>query len=155
MKLFFKEYFQVFLYFMLFNSSVLSLTLVSHEFGHLSVGYFSGCLGKIVMVDLKKNMTYTEIECDKAINNVLLSLGCFLFVIPIAILFLLLNSPERNFFYVIIGLGLSTSSLDIMSIINSDILFFALVTIGTFLVIYGEALLINNRIFATVKPINL
>ena len=155
MKLFFKEYFQVFLYFMLFNSSVLSLTLVSHEFGHLTVGYFSGCLGKIVMIDLKKNMTYTEIECEKPIDNILLSLGCFLFVIPIAILFLLLNSPERNFFYVIIGLGLSTSSLDIMSIINSDILFFALVIIGTFLVIFGEALLINNRIFATVKPINL
>jgi hypothetical protein len=144
-----KEYFQVFLYFMLFNLSILSVTLTLHEMGHLYIGYLNGCTGKVVLFDLENNKTYSEIVCDNPINEVILSLGCYLFVIPFAVLFLLLNMPERNFFYVIFGLGLSTSSLDILDILNNDIIFYLLITLGTFLVIYGEALLINNRIFMT------
>jgi hypothetical protein len=55
--------------------------------------------------------------------------------------------PERNFFYVILGIGLSTSSLDIMGVLNNNIIFYILVTLGTFLIIYGESLLVNSRIF--------
>lgn len=151
MPTFLKEYFQVFLYFMLFNASILSITLTLHEMGHLYIGILNGCTGRIVMIDLKSSkansQTYTEIECDKPVNDSILSLGCYLFVIPFAILFLLLNMPERNFFYVILGIGLSTSSLDIVGIINNDIIFYVLVTLGTFLIIYGESLLVNSRIF--------
>lgn len=134
---------------MLFNLSILSVTLTLHEMGHLYIGYLNGCTGKVVLFDLENNKTYSEIVCDNPINEVILSLGCYLFVIPFAVLFLLLNMPERNFFYVIFGLGLSTSSLDILDILNNDIIFYLLITLGTFLVIYGEALLINNRIFMT------
>ena len=146
-----KEYFQVFLYFILFNSSILSITVVLHEFGHLYIGYLGGCTGKVVLIDTVKNMTYTELQCQNIINGTLLSLGAFLFIIPLSILFLLLRMPERNFFYVILGLGVSTSSLDILSIFNSSILFYALITFGTFLVIYGESILINERLFAEEK----
>jgi len=149
MKTFFKGYFQVFLYFMLFNLSILSVTVTLHEMGHLYIGYLNDCTGRVVLIDLENYKTYCEIECNKSINEIILSLGCYLFVIPFSILFLLLNMPERNFFYVIFGLGLSTSSLDILSIFNSDIVFYFLVTLGTFLIIYGEALLINDRIFAS------
>ncbi len=149
MKSFFKQYFQIFLYFMLFNLSILSVTLTLHESGHLYVGYLSGCNGRIILIDLENTKTYTEVKCNMPVNEVILSLGCFLFVIPFAILFLLLNMPEKNFFYVILGLGLSTSSLDILGILNNDVVFYTLVTLGTFLVIYGEALLINDRVFMT------
>jgi hypothetical protein len=159
MPTFLKEYFQVFLYFILFNASILSVTLTLHEMGHLYMGTLNGCTGRIVMVDLKSktySQTYTEIECDKPVNDFILSLGCYLFVIPFAILFLLLNMPERNFFYVILGIGLSTSSLDIMGILNNNIIFYILVTLGTFLIIYGESLLVNNRIFKIEEiPVNL
>jgi len=104
---------------------------------------------------MKNYQTYSEIQCNKNANHIAMSLGCYLFVIPLAFLFLLLNIPEKNFFYVIFGLGLSTSSLDIIEIFSNDILFYFLVTAGTFLVIYGESLLINERIFATEKPVNL
>jgi len=149
MKTFFKEYFQVFLYFMLFNLSILSITITLHELGHLYIGYLNGCTGRVVLIDLENSKTYSEIVCDRPINETILSLGCYLFVIPFAVLFLLLNMPERNFFYVILGLGLSTSSLDILDVLNNEIIFYILVTLGTFLVIYGEALLINDRIFMT------
>lgn len=134
---------------MLFNLSILSITLTLHELGHLYVGYLNGCTGRVVLIDLKNNKTYSEIECNNPINNFILSLGCYLFVIPFSLMFLALDMPERNFFYVIFGLGLSTSSLDIADIFNNDIIFYILVTLGTFLIIYGEALLINDRIFAT------
>ncbi|NIO45174.1 MAG: hypothetical protein GTN36_06530 [Candidatus Aenigmarchaeota archaeon] len=134
---------------MLFNLSILSVTLTLHESGHLYVGYLSGCNGRIILIDLENTKTYTEVKCNMPVNEVILSLGCFLFVIPFAILFLLLNMPEKNFFYVILGLGLSTSSLDILGILNNDVVFYTLVTLGTFLVIYGEALLINDRVFMT------
>jgi hypothetical protein len=147
MSTFLKEYFQVFLYFMLFNSSILSVTLTLHEMGHLYIGTLNDCIGRIVLIDLKSSKTYTEIECDKPVNDFILSLGCYLFVIPFSILFLLLNMPERNFFYVILGIGLSTSSLDILGVLNNNIIFYILVTLGTFLIIYGESLLINSRIF--------
>jgi len=147
MSTFLKEYFQVFLYFMLFNASILSVTLTLHEMGHLYIGTLYGCTGRIILIDLKSSKTYTEIECDKPVNDFILSLGCYLFVIPLAILFLLLNMPERNFFYVILGIGLSTSSLDIMGVLNNNIIFYILVTLGTFLIIYGESLLVNSRIF--------
>lgn len=132
---------------MLFNASILSVTLTLHEMGHLYIGTLNGCTGRIVMIDLKNNKTYSEIECKNPINDFILSLGCYLFVIPFSILFLLLNMPERNFFYVILGLGLSTSSLDILGVLNNSIIFYILITLGTFLIIYGESLLINSRIF--------
>ena len=132
---------------MLFNASILSVTLTLHEMGHLYIGTLNGCTGRIVLIDLKNDKTYTEIECDKPVNDFILSLGCYLFVIPFSILFLLLNMPERNFFYVILGIGLSTSSLDIMGVLNNNIIFYILVTLGTFLIIYGESLLVNSRIF--------
>ena len=134
---------------MLFNSSILSITITLHELGHLYIGYLNGCTGRVVLIDLENSKTYSEIVCDRPINETILSLGCYLFVIPFAVLFLLLNMPERNFFYVILGLGLSTSSLDILDVLNNEIIFYILVTLGTFLVIYGEALLINDRIFMT------
>ena len=81
---------------MLFNSSILSITLTLHEAGHLYIGYLNGCTGRIVLIDLENNKTYTEIVCDEPINEIILSLGCYLFVIPFAILFLLLNMPERK-----------------------------------------------------------
>ena len=153
---FLKEYFQVFLYFMLFNASILSVTLTLHEMGHLYIGTLNGCTGRIVLIDLKSSKTYTEIECDKPVNDFILSLGCYLFVMPFAILFLLLNMPERNFFYVILGIGLSTSSLDILGVLNNNIIFYILVTLGTFLIIYGESLLVNSRIFKIEEiPIKL
>jgi len=143
------EYFQVWLYFMLFNASIFSLTISSHEIGHLYVGYLNGCTGRIILFDMKGSQTYTEIQCKEHISNITTALGSYLFVIPLSLLFLLLNTPEKNFFYVIFGLGLSTSSLDIFGLINSDLVFYGLLTLGTLLVIYGEVLLVNSYIFAS------
>lgn len=147
MNLLSKDYLSVFMYFLLFNMAVLTLTVTLHELGHLFVGISNDCSGKIVLIDTEKGLTYTELQCDRAVNDVMLSLGCFIFVVPLAFMFLLLRMPEKNFFYVILGIGASTSSMDIVDLFHIPILLYIMTIIGTALVVYGEFILVNKRFF--------
>jgi hypothetical protein len=141
-----REYSQIILYFLIFNLSILSITVTLHELGHLYLGYLNGCTGKVVLVDLEEG-AYCEIICDHPVQKEILSLGCFLFAVPFSILFLGLNLPERNFFYVVLGLDISTSALDMVNVFHSEIVFPIPIIIGIFLIVYGEALLTRKWIF--------
>jgi len=142
-----KEYSRLFLFFMLLNASMLTTTVVLHELGHLFVGYVNGCTGRVVLIDLKTDSTFSEIDCQKEVNSDLISLGAYLFVIPFSVLFLFLDMPEKNYFFIISGLGLMTSALDLMNIFNSNISFYGSILVGSLFMIYGEVKLVNERIF--------
>jgi hypothetical protein len=143
---FFKEYFQTILFFILFNSALLCLTVVTHELGHLYLGYMNGCKGRIVLLDVERYGTYTEIKCESTSNKEVLALGGFLFTIPLSMLFLFLEGSEKNFFYVVLGLSFSISSLDVNQILHTNILFYPINLIGLTLITYGEITLTRQRV---------
>ncbi len=144
---FLKEYFQTILFFVLFNSAILSFTVILHELGHLYLGYINGCTGKIILLDVEKYGTYTELKCNTAVNEKVLALGGLLFTIPLSILFLFLEEAEKNFFYVILGLSLSIASLDVNQILHTNIFFPLINLISVILIIYGEIVITKQRIF--------
>lgn len=100
------EYFTTIVYFILFNTAILSLTVSLHELGHGYLGLTYGCNGKIVLLDLGGEGTYTSLECKQSVSEKTLALGSFIFTLPLSFIFLLLGKlPEKIFFFCRVGFG--------------------------------------------------
>lgn len=135
----FKTYLHLLLYLILFNACIISITISLHELGHLSLGNYLECKGKAVLFDLNNFNTYTELSCPEYVSSEILAYGAFIFVLPFALAFLLLKEfPEKNFCWIIIGLGIVTGSLDIVEIFKIPSAYYFSLIFGIILICFGE-----------------
>ena len=146
MKRFFLTYYSGIIYFLTFNMAIASLTIVLHEFGHYYIGLLFNCQGKIVLFEPLKG-TYTALSCTKNVKEDILASGAFIFTFPLAlILASARNIPERYFSLVILGLTLSTASLDMVKIFKIPLLQIPFHIIGMLLILRGEIKLVEEKV---------
>ena len=140
------HYFHLLFYILLFNTSMITATIVLHEGGHFLVGSSFGCKdAKIILLDSYTMSTYTQMSCPPEVPVLPLLLGGFLLIIPFSLSFLLLRGfPEKFFCYVILGFNLIISLTDIMIITDAFAYILAIIIAGFGLIVYGETLLINK-----------
>ncbi|MBI4176194.1 MAG: hypothetical protein HY518_03245 [Candidatus Aenigmarchaeota archaeon] len=152
-----KPFMYLFTYLVLLNTIIFVASISLHELGHLAVGSLFGCeSGEIVLLKLDLLQQgplgpYTELNCPLQIEKAVLALSGHAFIIPFGLVFLLLRRfPEKNFAYVIIGLALTLSGLD-MLLIFQNALIIPLVSVipGITLFCVGEVYLINDYITFT------
>ena len=150
----------IFCYALLLNVAVFMATVGLHEGGHLLVGNLLGCEGgKIVLVDMLKPDSigpYTEMRCPENIQLYALGLSGFALAIPFGLFFLLLRMfPEKNFFYVVIGMSIVLAGIDVLLVIPDWLASSVMLLAGALLVCVGEVFLINDYIgLAKMKGTN-
>jgi len=121
------------------NLTVFFALISIHEISHLVMGTCLGCVyGRAVLLDSKFNGPYSEIACSGEINQFLLYISSFILTTSFGLLFLLLRSPEKNMFFIIFGLSLIFSSLDISIVTGIQSLFYPLVSLGFIFMGIGE-----------------
>ncbi len=148
-----KLYLSLLLFVILLNISIVLATVVLHEAGHFTVGNYFECDDiKIVLYDADTSSTYTQMSCSPDTPLLLLALGCFLFVVPFAMAFLILkDNPMRHFAWVILGFNLLIGFGDIELLTKTSIIPFITGIIGLFLIVVGESLLINKYLLLIEK----
>ena len=124
----------------LFNIMIVFAVLAIHETGHYLVGMYVGCeSAKVVLFDTSQEGPYTELQCFNVTNGLLPYAGSMLFTIGFGLLFLFFeNAPERNLFWIVLGLSILTAGLDIVEITKIDILYNVFVVSGLALTAFGE-----------------
>jgi len=122
----------------LINLTVFFALMSIHEIGHSFSGMFFGCkYQKSVLIDYKLVGPYTEMYCSK-INYFFVFLSGLIITSFFSFLFLLLNSPTKNLFYISQGLSLIFSSLDISIATNISSIIYPIVTLGFLITAVGE-----------------
>jgi hypothetical protein len=155
-----KPFAYIFCYALLLNLAVFMAAVGLHEGGHLLVGNLMGCEGgRVVLVDLlNPNMAgpYTEMRCPVNAQLYVLGLSGFVLIVPFGLMFLLLRVfPEKNFFYVVLGLSLVLAGLDMLLVVPEPLVSHAMLIIGALLICVGEVFLINDYIgLAKMKGAN-
>lgn len=141
-----ENYFHLLFYILLFNTAMITVTVVLHEGGHFLMGSYFECRdANIILLDSETMSTYTEMNCPPDVPLLPLLLSGFLLIIPFSLSFLVLwGFPEKYFCWVIIGFNIIISISDIMILTNSFIYIFALILAGFAMIVYGETLLINK-----------
>lgn len=130
---------QRFLNILLVNLLIFFSLISIHEIGHVIAGGFLGCqLGKAILIDGNFIGPYAEIACQNQINQTLLFLSSFIITASFGILFLFLNSPQRNMFFVVFGLSLIFSSLDFLIVTGLQSIMYALIGSGFIFMCIGE-----------------
>lgn len=127
---------KIFLKALLLNSLVFLSLLSLHELGHAFLASFLGCDAKAIIFDSNKVNPYTEIDCGR--NLRIVALGGLIFTLPLAFLFKMFEAEESYFFYVVLGLSLFLSSLDLSLLSSLEILKYLSGVMGMGLMIYGE-----------------
>ncbi|MBU0530237.1 MAG: hypothetical protein ABIH52_03060 [Candidatus Aenigmatarchaeota archaeon] len=142
------SFLRLIVYITLLNASILSASLVLHEAGHLTTGAIYGCQGgTIIILDLFPETPdpYTELTCPEPIQEVILALSGFMFVIPFGIIFLFLRRfPEKNFAYVVFGMAISLGAQDMLLAFPFLYIPYIFMFVGTFIAALGELLLIYD-----------
>ena len=125
---------------MLLVNFLIFFSLISiHEIGHVIAGSFLGCqLGKAILIDGNFIGPYAEIACAGQINQFLLFTSSFLITSSFGVLFLFLKSPQRNMFFVVLGLSLIFSSLDFLIVTGMTSVMYTFLTIGFIFMGIGE-----------------
>ena len=141
-----ENYFHLLFYILLFNTAMITVTVVLHEGGHYIAGTYLGCQNaNIILLDSQTMSTYTEMNCPPDVPLLPLLLSGFLLVIPFSLSFLILwGFPEKYFCWVIIGFNIIISISDIVLITDSFVFLFTLILGGFAMIVYGETLLINK-----------
>jgi hypothetical protein len=126
----------------IFNIGIVLSLLSLHEIGHVVLGMYTGCQsGKAIIFDTTQQGPYAELICSGEVNYNFAYMGSFIIPMIFGSVFLFLrNSPQRNFFFVILGFSILFCSLDIVAatgIPSTEYLFIAL---GMAFVIVGEFL---------------
>ena len=134
-------------YVVITNLSIILAVVGLHELGHFLVGRELGCTGQAVFIDTLKTGPYTALSCPQGVPQNILALGGALLVLPFGLIFFLLRKyPERNFGFVIYGLGMIMSALDFsVAFAMASVLYVSIVA-GILFIVVGEALLINTYI---------
>lgn len=143
-----KPFAQLLVYIMLLNLAIFSASVGLHEIGHAVFGNALGCFSeKIVLMDFAyERGPYTELTCPQNTQAVFLGLSGFPFVILFGIAFLLLNMPEKHFGFVVLGLAVILSGLDMMLVVNTSLMASLATVVGAAFIILGETKLINAYI---------
>jgi hypothetical protein len=132
----------------LLNLTVFFALISIHEISHVVIGNCLGCeYGRAVIFDAKSetgitgmllSKSYTEIVCSNGISQTLLYLGGLIVTSCFGLMFLSLKSPGRNMFFIILGLSLVFSSLDISMAIGIESIVYPVIGSGFILMIFGE-----------------
>lgn len=123
----------------LLNVTVFFALISIHEISHLVIGSSLGCeYGKAVLMDTVFNGPYAELVCTNGINQSILYLSSLFLTSCFGLLFLSLNSPGKNMFFVILGLSLVFSSFDIGMAMNMSSIIYPVIGSGFILMIIGE-----------------
>ncbi len=138
--------FRLFLLIILFNITILYTGAVLHEWGHYLAGtVFSNCGGEIILFDTTFFGPYTKLNCPTTPNTLFLDLSSFMLIIPFALCFLLLNGfPEKNYFFIILGVAIMSASLDIQHLTGLEIAHITSLFIGVGVYLSGQYLLTDS-----------
>jgi hypothetical protein len=139
-------YLSLILWLMLSQLMVGITTMVLHEIGHAFTGVIFDCKEiKVVLLDFERKAGYTEMKCD-FFPKAFALIGPFIFALPFAFSFLLLESfqPERYFSLITIGFLLLSIQED-MIIVNLPSSYHIIVQIaGVSILIAGQALVVDS-----------
>jgi len=142
------SFLRLMVYITLLNVSIFASSIVLHELGHLATGNFYGCEGgQIIIMDLLPETPdpYTELTCPEPVQEIILALSGFFFVIPFGAVFLFLRRfPEKNFAYVIFGLAIQLGALDMLVALPYPYIPYVFMFVGMFIIALGELLLIYD-----------
>lgn len=132
----------------LLNLTIFFALISIHEISHVVIGNCLGCeYGRAVIFDTKINTgitgmflnePYTELLCNNGISQMLLYIGSLFVTSLFGLMFLSLNTPGRNMFFVILGLSLIFSSSDISIATGINSIIYPIVGSGFILMILGE-----------------
>lgn len=141
----------------LLNVIVFFALISIHEIVHITVGSCLGCdYGKAVILDIGFNGPYAEMVCSN-ISQFVVYISSFIVTACFGILFLTLNSPGKNLSFVILGLSLIFSSVDI-GLITLDSLVYPIMGSGFLLITIGEYYIasscINENMFLDIFELN-
>jgi len=118
-----------------------------HEIGHVLIGYYLGCsYGKAILFDTTTGGTYTELFCPAQTSNILVNFSGLIITSLFAVAFLLLKSPNRYLFFIILGFSLIFSVSDISMFFSLQILFYLMLACGFSFVIIGEYSLASSLV---------
>jgi hypothetical protein len=135
----------IFVLVVLLNAGTVIAGGVLHELGHAFLGMVSGCSGiRIALFD--GGFAATKMACPSTVDVTDLALGGSLFVVPVAGLFLLLQSvPESALGWVLLGTHLFGAAADLGRTAVPDVAaLYAVPTIGIVFILYGENQLIDQ-----------
>jgi hypothetical protein len=137
----------------LLNVIVFFALISIHEIVHVVVGMCLGCdLGKAVLLDAKMAGPYAEMVCGN-VNQLVLYGSSLLVTACFGLLFLSLKSSGKNLFFVVLGLSLIFSSLDI-GLATMQTVIYPLIASGFVFVVLGEYYIasscINKNLFLDI-----
>jgi len=133
----------------LINLTIFFALTYLHEISHLGIAFCLGCkAGKAVALDLSNYSTYTELHCPQG-NNLLIYVGSMVISIAFGSLFIFLDKPTRNVFFLIVGFSLILSSLDLALAFGYGA-FYASFFGGLLLLGFSEFLLASNSLDKTI-----
>lgn len=128
---------------------------VLHELGHAAVGYVHGCRGiEIVLFNTDIQTTYAQMVCNGSDpGRVRMFLGSFLFVLPLAGIFLALRRLKERFIgHIVLGVGIMVSAIDLDLFIDSVGVGLLVAGIGAVIALYGEDRLVHGIISTEITP---
>lgn len=150
-----KSFSQLILYIIIINISLFTTSVILHELGHLVLASDQCTNARIVIGDFSKENTvlgiqsaaaYTEMSCPDSVNKAYLGFTGLPFVLLFGLAFLLLNIPEKNFGFVLIGLSFMLAGLDMTMIVNNALITPIMTLLGVFFIVFGEIRFIDNHI---------
>lgn len=134
----------------LLNAIVFFALISIHEIVHIAVGSCLGCnYGKAVLLDTNLVGPYAELVCSNT-NQLIIYISSLIVTAGFGLLFLTLNSPGKNLFFIVLGLSIVFSSFDIGLAIMKSLIYpmmasgFLLVTIGEY---YIASSCLNENLF--------
>lgn len=132
---------------------LISAGVVLHELGHLALGLFIECDNlRLVLFDTIDSSTYTLMACPHPPTATAAVLSSFLFILPVAGLFLLRRPRGDHYIgHVLLGIGILLAGRDIAVLADSGGVQLLVVLIGGLLALYGEERLIREVVAAEVR----
>ncbi|MEM5778318.1 MAG: hypothetical protein QXD43_02020 [Candidatus Aenigmatarchaeota archaeon] len=122
----------------LINLTVFFALISIHEIGHTVSGLLLNCrYQKSVLLDHNFVGPYTEMYCSN-INYFFVFLSSLALTTFFSFLFLFLNPPTKNLFFISQGFSLIFSSLDLSIATNISSLFYPLIALGFLITSAGE-----------------
>lgn len=122
----------------LLNVIVFFALISIHEIVHVTVGMCLGCeFGKAVLFDAKTAGPYAEMVCSSGNNQIILYASSLIVTACFGLLFLSLKSHGKNLFFLVLGLSLIFSSLDI-GLATLDAVVYPMILFGFSFVTLGE-----------------
>ena len=123
----------------LINLMIFFALVSIHEMSHAIMSYCLGCeYEKAVLFDSKFNGPHTEFFCSNKMSEILVYSISLIITTIFSLGFIFLDSPERNMFFISLGISITFSSSDIGIVFNTQTIFYPLLTAGFFLITAGE-----------------